>query len=972
MRRALPLLLLALIACDDAKKRTIDPDAITETGFLQFCAADAECGDALSCVCGVCTRTCDDDANCGDGACVPADDALSCAPAPFCAAACADDAECGDARLACVQGACVAGPAPDGGPPRPDAGPPPLDASPDAATDATPDADVPDATPDADVPDADVPDVAPGDAAADAAPPIGCDDPAQRRFADLADAVAATYRAVIGNAFLVAPDAALEIADLADRLAAEARADCRAIDIVAVGLDQLVAAQRRLADLQQVNGRTGFPCEMDTAVARIEQAPTQAAALEAQWAMLADLAANFDALPEGNVAVAFAAGDAAPLAPGEDAEINATLGLFVSSDEDEPFEVVLTLGCPDWIVLEGAAEVAGRINTEASVALRVRPGDSPTCEATLTAHARRNRTIRGLARWTLRLGEGLDAPPRLQSAIWGTPGIQRVALDSGLVGVSAYLRNDDDMVHDYTVTGEVLPDAVDATGWAPPAGTPQSRTFQAAPNAFAPHQVTFRGPNRAGDGRVRITLTAIDGEPLARPEVVHVPFRVVSGQPRCGLCEPAACNDVNPCTDDACDAFGDCVNHHQRTVCGADVVTCEDRDSLRLAELMEAAQRTWRLRLDDDTVFAEPPPDAVAAAVDAALRHAALVASDAARHARGPCVDADDTRAHLARLLDAVRALMQAADAGDGALWAPASCDTATALAPLAAALEADDTEAAFRAAWRLVARTSLPIDAVPEGSVWVRFEGLTAHGALAPGAPVDIEFTVHNKFSTTRDPINTNTFDVETRLDCPSWNLDAATRAVTIDGDDAGAVTVRVTPAVQDRLCTLEVLTTNRSNVGAGADRHTLPLALGRRPDAVAVTGVRAPALRRPPYVVVPSADPTAFVPTVLLNNYTDQPRTYRFEPSVLQDPEAAFFFQADPVYEVPPFADYAERSPEGWPVDLPIGYSGAVLRPGDQPILRLELNGIDDVDLFGDDVQVFDIPLIVENSPEPPACAE
>lgn len=969
MRRALPLLLLALIACDDAKKRTIDPDAITETGFLQFCAADAECGDALSCICGVCTRACDDGATCGDGACVPAADALSCAPAPFCAATCGDDAECGDARLACVQGACVAAPAPDGGPPDPDAGPSPRDAGPDAAPRdaAAPDADVPDAAPDAGAPDA-----APDAEAPDAAPPIGCDDPAQRRFADLADAVAATYRAVIGNAFLVGPDTALEIADLADRLAADARGDCRAVDIVAAGLDQLVAAQRRLADLQLVNGRTGFPCEMDTAVARIEQAPTQAAAIEAQWAMLADLAANFDALPEGDVAIAFAAGDAGPLAPGEDADLNATLGLFISSDEDEPVEVELTLGCPDWIVLDGAAEVAGRVNDEAPVTIRLRPGDSPTCEATLTAHARRNRTIRARARWTLRLGEGLDAPPRLQSAVWGTPDIQRVALDSGLVGVPTYLRNDDAVVHDYTVTGEVLPDAVDATGWAPPAGTPQSRTFQTSPRSFAPHTVTFRGPDRAGDGRVRVTLTAIDGEPLASPEVVEIPFRVVSGQPRCGLCEPAACDDQNPCTDDACDPFGACVNPHERTVCGAEAVTCEDRDSLRLAELMEAAQRTWRLRFDDDTVFAEPPPDAVAQAVDAALRHAARVASDAARHARGPCVDAADTRAHLARLLDAVRALMLAADAGDGALWAPASCDAATALAPLAAALDADDTEAALRAAWRLVARTSLPVDAVPEGSAWVRFEGLTAHDALAPGAPVDIEFTVYNKYFAAADGVDADTFDVETRLDCPSWNLGAATRAFTIDRDGVGAATVRVTPAVQDRLCTLEVLTTNRSNVGSGADRHTLPLALGRRPDAVAVTGVQVPALRRPPYIVVPSADPTAFVPTVLLNNYTDQPRTYRFEPSVLQDPEAAFFFQAATVYEVPPFAEYADQSPRGWPVDLPLGYSGAVLDPGDQPILRLELNGIDDVDLVGDDVQVFDIPLIIENAPEPPACAE
>lgn len=99
------------------------PQVGGETHWLSACADDRECGGAgLRCVCGTCTRSCEDDATCAgpvDAACIDAhspallerceERSLTDARA-LCLARCAKDEECGPAR-ACVQETCV--PRPD-------------------------------------------------------------------------------------------------------------------------------------------------------------------------------------------------------------------------------------------------------------------------------------------------------------------------------------------------------------------------------------------------------------------------------------------------------------------------------------------------------------------------------------------------------------------------------------------------------------------------------------------------------------------------------------------------------------------------------------------------------------------------------------------------------------------------------------------------------------------------------------------
>ena len=107
-------LALAWGGCKDDTERYA-PDTDSETHWLQPCEEDAVCG-ALSCVCGVCVKACDEDAACaplGQGAlCRPADGSLGCGLTPeggVCLPGCDADDECGalgdEAR--CVDGACA-------------------------------------------------------------------------------------------------------------------------------------------------------------------------------------------------------------------------------------------------------------------------------------------------------------------------------------------------------------------------------------------------------------------------------------------------------------------------------------------------------------------------------------------------------------------------------------------------------------------------------------------------------------------------------------------------------------------------------------------------------------------------------------------------------------------------------------------------------------------------------------------------
>lgn len=114
MTMGLGLLLLASCA------KTERPSVGGETNWLVRCSADEPCATG-SCLCGVCTRTCGDDAACGGdfaGVCVDAAHgavANACAGllpdqrpevAAVCLPRCADDAACGKG-FSCREGACV-------------------------------------------------------------------------------------------------------------------------------------------------------------------------------------------------------------------------------------------------------------------------------------------------------------------------------------------------------------------------------------------------------------------------------------------------------------------------------------------------------------------------------------------------------------------------------------------------------------------------------------------------------------------------------------------------------------------------------------------------------------------------------------------------------------------------------------------------------------------------------------------------
>jgi hypothetical protein len=89
-----------------------------QTHFLTRCAQDAECGDALSCLCGICTRSCLEATDCGGlpaAVCAAAPDACGEAQgSDVCDAHCATDGDCRSISAAhrCVEGACRAGSTP--------------------------------------------------------------------------------------------------------------------------------------------------------------------------------------------------------------------------------------------------------------------------------------------------------------------------------------------------------------------------------------------------------------------------------------------------------------------------------------------------------------------------------------------------------------------------------------------------------------------------------------------------------------------------------------------------------------------------------------------------------------------------------------------------------------------------------------------------------------------------------------------
>ena len=104
-----------LVGCFDRPLET--PKFDSESHWMRGCQADAECGEDLACLCGVCALPCDEGA-CGgleDAVCAPID---ACAvEAPLCLPACVADPDC-PVGLACIDGACMPPPPPPGPRPR--------------------------------------------------------------------------------------------------------------------------------------------------------------------------------------------------------------------------------------------------------------------------------------------------------------------------------------------------------------------------------------------------------------------------------------------------------------------------------------------------------------------------------------------------------------------------------------------------------------------------------------------------------------------------------------------------------------------------------------------------------------------------------------------------------------------------------------------------------------------------------------
>src|SRR5690349_3454220 len=124
LRHGVSVLIGVLVACSSPR-----PQVGGETHWLRSCWSDAECGGALACICGSCTRTCHEDDRCEGGrpaACYEQDSPLllqRCAgtspdvqaAAGVCLPLCASDEQCSGGKR-CEQGACVpAEPAADAG-----------------------------------------------------------------------------------------------------------------------------------------------------------------------------------------------------------------------------------------------------------------------------------------------------------------------------------------------------------------------------------------------------------------------------------------------------------------------------------------------------------------------------------------------------------------------------------------------------------------------------------------------------------------------------------------------------------------------------------------------------------------------------------------------------------------------------------------------------------------------------------------
>jgi hypothetical protein len=115
----LRITLLAMIALGGCSDTANDPETGSQSHWLSVCDGDASCPDALSCVCGVCTLTCESEISCQaspetsrcalgaevpEGLCTGQGTAV---PNGICLPACSSDADCDGDGVACVAGSCV-------------------------------------------------------------------------------------------------------------------------------------------------------------------------------------------------------------------------------------------------------------------------------------------------------------------------------------------------------------------------------------------------------------------------------------------------------------------------------------------------------------------------------------------------------------------------------------------------------------------------------------------------------------------------------------------------------------------------------------------------------------------------------------------------------------------------------------------------------------------------------------------------
>jgi hypothetical protein len=119
--RASKIAIAAVLMLLGACAQTEAPAPNKNTNWLQECGTDADCGQALSCICGVCTERCEDEDACGESEGMAtcrhersAELIGQCGEAPrwssVCVAACEDDVDCAyvGEGAHCEQGACIA------------------------------------------------------------------------------------------------------------------------------------------------------------------------------------------------------------------------------------------------------------------------------------------------------------------------------------------------------------------------------------------------------------------------------------------------------------------------------------------------------------------------------------------------------------------------------------------------------------------------------------------------------------------------------------------------------------------------------------------------------------------------------------------------------------------------------------------------------------------------------------------------